>query len=210
MRTSYSLTELAGMLVELSSQANRRVIVGIVGSPGSGKSTLALQLHRQLGPSSAVIPMDGFHLSQQQLEDQGKANRKGAPDTFDVDGFLHILTRVREEKEEVYIPAFDRSQENPIAASILITSVNKIIVVEGNYLLLSQPRWNQVESFLDTKWFLNPSFELRLQRLVHRHISHGKSQAEAERWVSDVDEINATLIEQDMQRADLVIKDFHS
>jgi pantothenate kinase len=203
--TTYTSNHLAGLLKELANQLNRRVIVGIAGSPGSGKSTLALQLHRHLGSSSAVVPMDGFHLSQQQLVSQGKADRKGAPDTFDVEGFLHTLTRVRDGKEDVYIPEFDRSQENPIAASILISTETKIIIVEGNYLLLSQPRWNQVESFLDVRWFLMPPLDLRLDRLVHRHMSHGKNQAEAKSWALDVDQINANLIELDIQRADLVI-----
>lgn len=206
--TAHSIENLARLMLEVQTDLNRRVIVGIAGSPGSGKSTLARRLQEHLASVAAVLPMDGFHLAQQQLNSQGKADRKGAPDTFDVVGFLHTLSRVRSAAEDVYAPEFDRNLEEPVAGSILISTERKIVIVEGNYLLLSQPGWDQVEDLLDMKWFLRPPHDLRLRRLVRRHMSHGRKQLEAELWALEVDQLNVNLIEQDIAKADLIIEDF--
>jgi pantothenate kinase len=187
-----------------------RVILGIVGAPGAGKSTLGAQLVERLGPVACLVPMDGYHLAQVQLEAKGIANRKGAPDTFDALGYTAMLRRLASTPgETAYAPFFDRSIEEPIAGAIEVPSSARIIVTEGNYLLLESDGWGGVAELLTESWYVAPDPGLRRSRLVARHIEFGRSPEAAREWVETVDEPNARLIDATAVRADLVISDWH-
>ncbi|MER5487482.1 nucleoside/nucleotide kinase family protein [Streptomyces sp. NPDC002812] len=184
-----------------------RQILGIAGPPGSGKSTLAALIADALGPERAVVvPMDGFHLAQAELDRTGRADRKGAPDTFDAAGYVSLLQRLRASGGPVvYAPAFDRSIEEPIAGSIPIAPDTPLVITEGNYVLLDAPQWAPVRPLLDEAWYLAPDETLRVRRLVDRHVRHGKDPAYARAWVTRSDEPNARLIARGRHRADLVL-----
>ncbi|MEU7725531.1 nucleoside/nucleotide kinase family protein [Streptomyces sp. NPDC040724] len=184
-----------------------RRILGIAGPPGAGKSTLAARLAEALGPERAVVvPMDGFHLAQAELTRVGLADRKGAPDTFDVAGYVSLLHRLRtSDGATVYAPAFDRSLEEPIAGSIPVPPAVPLVITEGNYLLHDAGEWAAVRPLLDEAWYLAPDEALRVRRLVDRHVRHGKEPAYARAWVDRSDEANARLIAPGRHRADLVL-----
>lgn len=185
-----------------------RLLVGLTGGPGSGKSTLAETLQRTLGPVAAVVPMDGFHLAQAVLASHGTAEVKGAPHTFDGAGYLALLRRLRTETDGVvYAPTFDRSLEEPIAGAIPVGPDIRIVLTEGNYLLLDTPPWRDVAALLDAVWFLDPGDDQRVQRLVDRHVRFGRTAEQAVRRAtvgSDAD--NAVLIATTRGRADLVVR----
>ena len=123
----------------------RRVLVGITGSPGAGKTTLALRLVDALGREAAHLPMDGFHLANATLDALGRHDRKGAIDTFDGWGFLALLRRVRDEQEHtVYAPSFRREVDEPVAGEIAIEPEHRVVVAEGNYLLVDDGPWAAV------------------------------------------------------------------
>jgi pantothenate kinase len=204
------LDALVAAAVELVGE-RRRVVLGIAGAPGAGKSTLAEALvdgvSRLRGPDwVAHVPMDGFHLADVQLDRLGARERKGAPDTFDADGYAAVLRRLLEEPESwVYAPGFERTLEQPIAAAMVVPPAARIVVTEGNYLLLPEPRWQRARAALAQVWFVTGDDELRRSRLVERHVIFGKEPDAAVAWVERTDEANAALIAASADSADRVV-----
>lgn len=174
-------------------------VVAIAGVPGSGKSTLAAALvhgyNAAWGAGRAeVLALDGFHLADEELARLGRSDRKGAPDTFDVDGYLAALARVRAREHDVLVPRFDRDRETAIAGAVRIGTEVELVVTEGNYLLVDDGRWAEVRSLVDETWMLEPDDAMRVASLVARHERHGRSPEAALAWVRDVDEVNARVV----------------
>ena len=192
---------------ELLNRSTDRALVGIVGKPGAGKSTLSAYLLEELKSSEVtVVPMDGYHLSNAVLQELGRADRKGAPDTFDVAGFASLLQRIRTEKTvDIYYPVFDRAIEESIAAQGVVTQKTKVVIVEGNYLLHDTGGWEAIADLLDEIWFIDVDDEKRLARLIARHIAYGKSPEDAQSWSRGSDEVNARTIAAGSSRAHAVI-----
>lgn len=184
----------------------RRRFLGITGTPGSGKSTLSAALVDELGDSVRLVEMDGFHLANAELARLGRRDRKGAPDTFDVDGYVALLDRLATAKATVYAPRFDRSLEESIGSAVAIPADIDLIITEGNYLLHDDLGWQDVAARLDEAWFVDVSTEERRARLTARREGHGHPSAAAAAWVRDVDEPNAVIIERARVRADKVVR----
>lgn len=197
------------MVEELVERARalpgERVLLGITGPPGAGKSTLAAALVDALGDEAALVPMDGFHLDDAVLADLGRTDRKGAPDTFDADGYVALLRRLRDQQDDVvYAPEFRRELELAAAGALAVRREVRLVVTEGNYLLADGP-FAPVRTLLDEVWFVAGDEAVRRERLVARHVAHGRTPAEAERWVASSDDLNAELVEATRGRATLVV-----
>jgi len=190
------------------AQAGARRLLGIAGAPGGGKSTLAEALVEALGPDTArLVGMDGFHLAQAELERLGRADRKGAPDTFDAAGYAALLRRLRAADEPVvYAPEFRRAIEEPIACAVPIPRDVPLVVTEGNYLLVPDGGWAAVRPLLHEAWFVEGDDERRREWLIARHIAFGKAPAHAREWVLRSDERNAEVVAATRGRADLVVR----
>jgi len=183
-----------------------RHILGITGSPGAGKSTLSEQLVRALGSAAVLVPMDGFHLAEVELRRLGAHERKGAPDTFDVRGFIVLLGRLKDQQEDVvYAPEFRRDIEEPIAGAIPVDRSVPLVVTEGNYLLSDVGGWAEVRGFVDEVWYLQPGEAERVERLVKRHVAFGRDRASAVARALGTDQRNAELVQRTLKRADLVV-----
>jgi pantothenate kinase len=187
----------------LLGQGGRRIL-GLTGAPGAGKSTLADRLAAAFPDVSIVVPMDGFHLANEELARLGRAGRKGAPDTFDAAGYVSLLRRLRAADETVYAPRFNRAIEEAIAGAIAVPPDIPLVITEGNYLLFDGP-WSPVRPLLDAVWFVQPEEALRRRWLVDRHIGFGRSAEAAVAWVEGTDEPNARLIEATRDRADAIV-----
>lgn len=187
-------------------QGGGRKLLGLVGAPGAGKSTLALALHRAFPDISQVVPMDGFHLADVELRRLGRAGRKGAPDTFDSTGYVALLARLRDAAVQgiVYAPEFRREIEEPVAGAIAVRPETRLVITEGNYLLLEDGGWEGVAPLLDDVWYVDVDDSLRTDRLTRRHEQFGRSRQDAVEWVSGTDEPNARLVATTRSRARLV------
>jgi pantothenate kinase len=185
----------------------RRTLIGLAGAPGSGKSTLARTLADAFAGRAVIVPMDGFHLAQAELERRGLASRKGAPDTFDGAGYVALLRRLKSamRDETVYAPEFRREIEEPIAGAIAVAADIPLVITEGNYLLLDTPPWQEVRALLDEAWYVDVDDALRRERLVQRHMAFGRSPAAARDWMEHTDEPNARQVAASRHRADAVI-----
>ncbi|SFQ39377.1 nucleoside/nucleotide kinase family protein [Variovorax sp. 770b2] len=189
--------------------SGQRKLLGLVGAPGAGKSTLAMALLHAVGAGRAqVVPMDGFHLANVELQRLGRANRKGAPDTFDSAGYVALLQRLRDQRSDgdiVYAPEFRREIEEPIAGAIAVLPSTQLVITEGNYLLHDAGPWAGAAAMLDEVWYVDIDDAVREERLVQRHQQFGRSAEAAREWVAGTDAPNARLIAATKARAHHVL-----
>ena len=188
-----------------------RVAIGVAGAPGAGKTTLAEDLVAAVAgqltdAAVAHLPMDGYHLADAQLDALGLRERKGAPETFDGHGYLATMTRLRSgDPATVYVPGFERILEQPVAAAIAIPASVRVLVSEGNYLLLEDDPWPRVRALFDEVWFVDLTDRERVRRLVARHTEFGKEPGAAQAWAVGPDQANADRVLATRDRADLVV-----
>lgn len=189
-------------LIGTKAAGQGRFITAIAGPPGSGKSTLAEAVVAALGKAARGVPMDGFHYDDAVLARRGLRSRKGAPETFDVQGFLHLMRRLR-TGGEIAIPVFDRQMELSRAAADIVTDADQFLVVEGNYLLLNDAPWTDLAPMFDLTVSIEvPEAELD-RRLLARWAHFGKTPAAARAWIDGNDMPNVRRVLNGSRRADV-------
>lgn len=174
--------------LRMKTSGMHRCVIAIAGPPGAGKSTISRRLAEALG-DSAVLEADGFHYDNTLLDMWGKRSRKGAADTFDVDGLELILERVR-RCAQVYAPVFDRTQDLSRAAAVEIAPAVKYVVVEGNYLALNKAPWDRLRRYFDFVVSLDVPREILERRLIDRWTGLGMSPTAVHSLVSGNDMLN--------------------
>ncbi|GAA1069506.1 nucleoside/nucleotide kinase family protein [Kitasatospora nipponensis] len=189
-----------------------RLLLGLVGPPGAGKSVLARYLvgevERAEGPGSAAyVPMDGFHLSNAQLDRLGLRDRKGAPASFDAFGYAALLARLAADRfHDIYVPDFDRDLDEPVAARHLVGPNARLVVTEGNYLAADAPGWSQARELLRELWYLEVDDAVRDARLLRRHRGHGRTPEAARAWIDSNDQPNGAYVELSRSRCTRVLR----
>ncbi len=207
MSKEISREEAKAIVIECALDSTR-TIIGIVGKPGGGKSTLSKYLLKDMDPMLvSVVPMDGFHLSNKVLKELGRSDRKGAQDTFDVKGFTALIQRIKMDgAEPIYYPIFDRSIEESIAAQGVVYPSTRVVIVEGNYLMHDEDGWQEIAPLLDQSWYAFLDEDIRISRLISRHIAFGKDPESAKAWAKGSDQVNAELIETGVGRCDFLVR----
>nr|WP_272911565.1 sugar transporter [Loktanella sp. M215] len=177
-------------------ETQERILVGIAGAPGSGKSTLASELARRLNVQrcpAMIVPMDGFHLDNAVLDARGLRGRKGAPETFDADGFLHLVRRMT-EAVEVVAPVFDRSRDLSVAGAVVVPANCAVIIVEGNYLMFDEMPWANLADLWDLSVRVEVGLPELRARLIQRWLSLNLSRTAAMRRAEGNDIPNAERV----------------
>jgi pantothenate kinase len=190
--------------------ARGRALLGITGQPGAGKSTLAEALRAGMtdrGVGTAVVGMDGFHIAHRALQELGLVEVKGAPETFDAAGYVALLRRLRRPSDQqvVWAPRFRREIEDAIQSAVPIGPDLRLVITEGNYLLLDGP-WRPVRALLDEVWYIDIADDVRRRRLAARHEFYGRSPEQAWQRTLGSDERNARTVAATRTRANLIIK----
>lgn len=201
------MSEIAHIVATIFRRATnaRRFIVAIAGPPAAGKSTAAAEI-AALFPenTAAVVGMDGFHYDDAVLAQLGLSQRKGAPETFDVDGFESLILRLRVADRDVAVPVFDRGQELSRAAAAIVSRDVRFVIVEGNYLLLDEQPWSRLAPLFDFTVFLDvPRAEIE-RRLVARWLAYGRSEEAGRGWIDTNDMPNAERILARRRKSDVI------
>ncbi|MGR4069081.1 nucleoside triphosphate hydrolase [Halomonas sp. LR3S48] len=201
-----NIHDMAVRLLE-AAENRQRFIVALAGPPGAGKSFLSEWLCRELNERqpgiAAVVPMDGYHLDNAILEPLGQLPIKGAPETFDPDGLKHDLERIRRADRTVAVPVFDRPLDLARAGGRLITLEHRLVIVEGNYLLLDRDPWRELHALFDMTLFLEVADEVLEARLIQRWLGMGQEQQGAIDKARHKDMLNARLIKRESVAPDL-------
>ncbi len=201
-----------------------RAVLGIAGAPGAGKSTLARRIVAAVdaahGPGTAVqVPMDGFHLANAALDALGRHDRKGAIDTFDAAGYVALVRRLVVPDDGNAddgtaadgvvcrrAPDFDRRVDEPVAGSIAVPRSTRLVVSEGNYLLDTDAPWSALTDLFTETWACVVDDRVRVDRLVGRHMRHGRDHEAARTWALEVDGVNAARVAATVGRASRTIR----
>jgi pantothenate kinase len=184
-----------------------RTVLGIAGGPGVGKSTLAQQLAAELGPVAAYVPMDGFHMKHSKLEALGTAADKGMPHTFEGAAFADFVAALKSATGPISGPAYSRKIEDVVDDAFTVPAAARLLVVEGNYLLLMTAPWWRVRPLLDRAVFIDVPRETVRARLMKRHAEEGLFSEERNReHIERVDLANYDLVSRSRSQADVVIE----
>jgi pantothenate kinase len=206
MKRHTNATRVADRAIGKAGAAGRFVIA-LAGPPGVGKSALSEALVAEFnrrGQSAAIVPMDGFHLDNAVLETRGTLARKGAPFTFDIDGYAALLKRLRAEPDhDIAVPVFDRGLDLARAGGRIITPEHRFLIAEGNYLLLDDPAWKPMAELFDLTVMLTAGLDELRQRLTDRWLEHGLDPERALARALSNDIPNAELVVSRSGRADL-------
>lgn len=198
---------LSDYIIE-NSEGRKRYIVAIAGPPGAGKSTFAqalLLLLKEKSIQAKIISMDGFHLDNSILADRNLLDRKGAPATFDTAGFIHLMNRLTNFEDDVVIPEFDRNKDLSIAGSSIISTKDKVLIVEGNYLLIEEEPWTKLKKTWDQTIFINPGIDTLEQRLLNRWLRYGLDTQDAKKRTLSNDLPNARYVIEKSSDSDIQI-----
>ncbi|MCV0426621.1 MAG: nucleoside/nucleotide kinase family protein [Roseibium sp.] len=193
-------------------RADRRLLVAVAGPPATGKTTFCetliatLNTRKDITAEACVVPMDGFHLDNRQLQSLGLSARKGAPPTFDYDGLYCLLNRTRTQRSPIYYPLFDRERDLAIAAAGVVRPETEMVVVEGNYLMLNQEPWRRLAPLFDLEIFLDAPLTCLEDRLIQRWLDHGLERGDAEFRARANDIPNAELVLKNIRTSENAFK----
>ncbi len=213
------ISRLTNQLIDLPHEA-ARYLLGITGPPGSGKSTLADQLAARLNTTSdlceafplssaisVVLPMDGFHLTNAELDGRNLRTRKGSPDSFHADAFISLLHFIRSDpRSSIFAPRYSRDLHEPVSDDLTIPPQTPLIIVDGNYLLLRREPWSRIKPLLDETWYLDLDLDKCMDRVRNRHVAGGTSSDLADTRIKTNDRPNALLVTESKYLADHIIR----
>ena len=204
-------------LTALQQKKERRILVMLAAPPGCGKTTMAGFLEKlsreQKGLTPVqVIGMDGFHRRQEYLQSHyverdgmrvPMVQIKGAPVTFDLQKLTDSVRKVASGGTCGW-PVYDRMLHNPVEDALTVDG--KIILLEGNYLLLDEEGWRELSSYSDYTISVTANASVLRSRLIARKKQTGVEKEAAVRFVDYSDMTNVYLCLRKTKKADLSLR----
>lgn len=205
------IVDMGGLVTEALALLDRpgRQFLAIAGAPGSGKSTTVEHLFDALEArhpgAAAILPMDGFHYDDAVLHAMNRRPWKGAPDTFDVGGLASVLDRLKAGKDTVAVPVFDRALEISRGSARLIGPEARLILCEGNYLLLNRAPWDRLAGRFDLTVMVDVPEEELARRLRQRWVHYKLTEDEIRAKLEDNDLPNGRTVRAESRAPDLTM-----
>lgn len=196
----------------------RRFVIGIAGPPAVGKTAFSTILTAVVNHLSGLrcacmVSLDGWHYPNAYLDTHTVTRGfqtiplrriKGAPETFDARAAFTFLQAIQ-ATPTLSFPTYSRMHHDPLPAGGLITSSDRLVFFEGNYLLLNLPGWKEFKGYFHRSIFLTAPRESILGALRERHLRGGKSAEDVDRHIVFSDEPNLDLILTHSQEADFKV-----
>ena len=206
--SGFSYNQLLDLIAtNINNSDKNRYFIALSGPPASVKSTISEKFIKDLnakGIQSSVLQMDGFHYDDQILKDKNLLLKKGSPETFDVMGLINFVSRLQKE-DEVVIPIFDRSLELSRSSAVIISKNSKVILVEGNYVLLNSYPWKQLHKFFNATIMINCEEKILEKRLIERWENFNLSKEEIDKKVYENDLPNGINVLKNSIEADYIL-----
>ena len=199
---------LISITERIDNDDKNRYFIALSGPPASGKSTISQKLANDLSAkeyNSSILQMDGFHYDDVILKEKKLLLKKGAPETFDVMGLINFVSRLQKE-DEVVIPIFDRSLELSRSSAVIISKSTKVIIVEGNYILLNSYAWCELHKFFNTTVMINCEKKILEKRLIERWENFNLPKEEIDEKVYKNDLPNGVNVLKNSIKADYILE----
>ena len=199
---------LISITERIDNDDKNRYFIALSGPPASGKSTISQKLANDLSAkeyNSSILQMDGFHYDDLILKEKKLLLKKGAPETFDVMGLINFVSRLQKE-DEVVIPIFDRSLELSRSSAVIISKNTKVIIVEGNYILLNSYPWCELHKFFNTTVMINCEKKILEKRLIERWENFNLPKEEIDEKVYKNDLPNGVNVLKNSIKADYILE----
>lgn len=198
-------------LIDSSKKKEGKYYCYFASCAGAGKTTLSLlmQLLAKLyfNYDLQVLGIDGFHYHNDYLNSHYDENGtllkdiKGNQITFDVEKMYQKLNDSM--TKDVFWPLYDRGIHDPIEDAIKVD--RKLIILEGNYLLLNDPKWLRLQKFCDYSIMLDVDDVILKERLINRKHKGGLSLEDSKKWYQQVDRVNVETIKNNSIESDCLI-----
>ena len=116
------------------------------------------------------------------MEDPREAHaRRGAHFTFNAAKYSELVKELKKPITVVGVvaaPSFDHKVKDPIEEDIEIEVHHRIVIIEGNYVLLNIRPWREIAASLDMRYLVTVDIDEARRRIIPRHLAAGIAKSE--------------------------------
>lgn len=157
-------------------------IIGVAGSVAVGKSTISRLLQSLLSRWPAhrevsIVTTDGFLYPNAELEKRGLMERKGFPESYDVQKLLDLLEQIKSGQTDLPVPLYSHEYYDLLPGKMDTLHSPDIVIVEGlNVLQVGPPLQNNqprvhVSDYFDFSIYVDADPEIIETWYIERFMS---------------------------------------